>query len=714
MSPDCTLVPKPVGCVPNAMIHMPGKPTPSSNPYAFRPPTCTNTSDGSRTCQVNLANAYPNERPDTVEQTIQKWVQWHGVTLPQGYNRSSSQAYSLQFADIDNDGDLDLPGFENTPGGFYPWGTPFPHESNRSEHPGGLKDSIGMAWADWDGDGDIDAVAAGGLYRNDGAGNFEEAGIGSVTCVTTCAWADLNGDGTLDLLSFDDADNYRDPTDYQYNGSTLWMNNHPDGTFTLADDNFTKWLNTGSDTVVRGGSFSIGAFAFADFDLDGFIDVAVATRFSQSNAVWRGDGTGHFHPACGYAADYMGTVSGMFKYGAYTCTSMLFPGRTSVAVAWGGALAQLAISLPCSRTASRCVVAFLSDYDGDGDPDLVFGNNGQQDELYMNAGDGQLVAVTDSPAVSERTSTIGIFWLDMDRDGDLDLIAAAGGPDAGNIEVYWNTDGHGTLIKMTSPGFRASQKYIAIAAVDVTGDGQLDIVTATMVDQAEETSDEYGYGGDPMGGGMPGSVATDSEANAFRARSPAIPLLSTLQVYELEPTGKFVTAPSDPITAAGPTSAMALGDVNSDGVLDLLIGRDRTEDSCFDDICPQSLLNSGNSLYLGNSEGGFHPSSATMSERGHTADVELADYDNDGDLDLVVANRISATDDLNLIDEGSTDGIMSNQLFRNDNGVFVEVTSTALGPWSNTSEAFTGSSCVAWADYGVCTPYPLDACRPLP
>ena len=358
MSADCTLVPKPVGCVPNAMVLMPGKPTPSSNPYAFRPPTCTNASDGSsRTCQVNLANAYPNERPDTVEQTIQKWVQWHGVTLPQGFNRSSSQAYSLQFADIDNDGDLDLPGLENTPGGFYPWGTPFPHESNRSEHPGGLKDSIGMAWADWDGDGDIDAVAAGGLYRNDGAGNFEEVGIGIVNCVTTCAWADLNGDGTLDLLSFDDADQYSDPEDYKYNSTTLWMNNHPDGTFTLADDNFTKWLNTGSST---GGSFNVGAFAFADFDLDGFIDVAVAIKFLESNAVWRGDGTGHFRPACGFATNSFGQVSDMFKYGAYTCRSMVFPGRTSVAVAWGGALAQLAISLPCLALphVASCITPF--------------------------------------------------------------------------------------------------------------------------------------------------------------------------------------------------------------------------------------------------------------------------------------------------------------------------------------------------------------------
>ena len=161
----------------------------------------------------------------------------------------------------------------------------------------------------------------------------------------------------MDLLSFDDADQYSDPEDYKYNSTTLWMNNHPDGTFTLADDNFTKWLNTGSST---GGAFNVGAFAFADFDLDGFIDVAVAIKFLESNAVWRGDGTGHFRPACGFATNSFDQVSDMFKYGAYTCRSMVFPGRTSVAVAWGGALAQLAISLPCLALphVASCITPF--------------------------------------------------------------------------------------------------------------------------------------------------------------------------------------------------------------------------------------------------------------------------------------------------------------------------------------------------------------------
>ena len=72
--------------------------------------------------------------------------------------------------------------------------------------------SYDAAWGDYDGDGDQDLyVASGGdskggeinfLYSNNGDGTFSVAS-GQMTAVpdfsTACAWADYDGDGDLDL-----------------------------------------------------------------------------------------------------------------------------------------------------------------------------------------------------------------------------------------------------------------------------------------------------------------------------------------------------------------------------------------------------------------------------------------------------------------------------------------------------------------------------------
>ena len=63
------------------------------------------------------------------------------------------------------------------------------------------------------------------------------------------------------------------------------------------------------------------------------------------------------------------------------------------------------------------------DFDGDGDLDLFVGNkrrDGHPDALFRNHGDG--FARVDSAVSSAGTSTTGSSWSDWDRDGDPDLL----------------------------------------------------------------------------------------------------------------------------------------------------------------------------------------------------------------------------------------------------------------------------------------------------
>ena len=60
--------------------------------------------------------------------------------------------------------------------------------------------------------------------------------------------------------------------------------------------------------------------------------------------------------------------------------------------------------------------------DGDGDLDIVVGNDGQQNVVYLNDGAGNF---PDRALLrhGDRTSTESVAVGDMDGDGDLDIVA---------------------------------------------------------------------------------------------------------------------------------------------------------------------------------------------------------------------------------------------------------------------------------------------------
>ena len=136
----------------------------------------------------------------------------------------------------------------------------------------------GIAWGDYDNDGNIDVFIARGstgpippdgstktsLYRNNGDGTFTEvtdqAGVGIIGNTWTAVWGDYDNDGYLDLFVTNSGDNPKNNRCYLYH-------NNGDGTFT--DVAAAEGLQLEDNVAAHKGA------SWADYDNDGFLDLMI-------------------------------------------------------------------------------------------------------------------------------------------------------------------------------------------------------------------------------------------------------------------------------------------------------------------------------------------------------------------------------------------------------------------------------------------------------
>lgn len=191
-----------------------------------------------------------------------------------GYTEVSPGEYIFSqrtnFVDINNDGHLDAFVCHDVEPNVY-----YLNDGNNNfeYHQGGIGDyptggNYGSVWIDYDNDGLIDMFIAkcGGeenrytdqLLRNNGDGTFtdvaEAAGIANTTQTWSSAWADYDNDGDMDAMI--GASSF-------FSGEHKLMRNNGDGTFT--DVTAGSGLDTFNGTSLE--------HAPADFDNDGFVDI---------------------------------------------------------------------------------------------------------------------------------------------------------------------------------------------------------------------------------------------------------------------------------------------------------------------------------------------------------------------------------------------------------------------------------------------------------
>ena len=263
------------------------------------------------------------------------------------------------------------------------------------------------------------------------------------------------------------------------------------------------------------------------------------------------------------------------------------------------------------------------DFDNDGNIDMMVGNFNAVIILYKNTG----------TSFTNYTSTAGINftgwggsinWLDYNGDGKLDAIFGNDGVPYHYNYLFRNDN----LLSFTNTAYTSgivdSTSTLTITSADFDNDGDLDIFCGTQTNYGPATNFLYKNNGN--------GTFTD------------ITVSSGLVSYSY-------------------TWCADWGDFDSDGDMDLYIGNS----------------NAPNQLYQNNGSGIFTEVASTYGVADPTGSYSCgwADYDNDGDIDLYVANSSSGVD----------------KLYRNDGSTFTDVASTV-----GTNDT-RHSSCISWGDY---------------
>lgn len=432
----------------------------------------------------------------------------HGVfTLDPNANATHLYGEQPTACDVDMDGDIDVllssgRDLRNDGTGIFTEAANFLPAAPPNQSPPWSIDGF----ADLDGDGAVDillvpystASAPGPSWaRNDGQGTFL-FGQAQLLPVARNFWhrtfaTDLDGDGDNDLVAADSGGSVPQPAAVLYNDGTgnfhnatqlgglrtprtfgrLVVDFDDDGDDDIVGATFLQRNDGKGNLTIESLPYGMVCTLVADFNDDGLQDAL------GYDSIWFAQGGTNFvegaellpngeraRDAAATDLDSDGDLDLVVLSGAYgqqiSTLRVLYNDGSGIFTET--APASLGLDLPAPRTVAA------ADFDGDGHPDLVFGNYDQwaglfQQTLYVFNGSG-------SGQFSEQTVT-QYWWqprdlhiADIDGDGDLDFCT-----ESSNYPVLYTNDGTGAFSSQQLDDLAGA----FLAADDADLDGDLDL-----------------------------------------------------------------------------------------------------------------------------------------------------------------------------------------------------------------------------------------------
>ena len=279
----------------------------------------------------------------------------------------------------------------------------------------------------------------------------------------------------------------------------------------------------------------------------------------------------------------------------------------------------------------------LFDYDNDGYQDIYFVNSLTVDlvkskgktksALYRNNGDGTFTDVTEKAGLGDVGWGMGVAIGDYNNDGFDDVYVTCVGPNK-----LFKNNGNGTFTDVTRTAGVGDPRWSAGAAfVDYDNDGKLDLFVANYIAFDFNNLPEFGKGRLCQYKGVP-----------VQCGPRGLPGVGD-SLYHNNGDGTF-TDVSKQAGVSDPDGYYGMGvicsDFDEDGRVDIFVANDSTP----------------NFLYHNNGDGTFKEigftSGTAVNENGSeqgSMGVTVGDYDHDGKLDLFVTNF---DDDYNTLYHG--------------------------------------------------------------
>ena len=201
------------------------------------------------------------------------------------------------------------------------------------------------------------------------------------------------------------------------------------------------------------------------------------------------------------------------------------------------------------------------------------------DQLWRNNGDGSFTNIADKAGIHDERWSFGSTPFDYDGDGDTDIVVCNFGKD-----VLWRNNGDGTFTDVATAVGLAGDDWTwstAAAVGDVDGDGRLDIYVATYSDPAVEVERLRVEGKIPAGTPVAEISGRACTWKGLKAYCGPIGLRGTFDhLYRQKEDGTFedMTDAWGVRPRVGRYAFTALMyDYNEDGLLDIYIANDSVE-----------------------------------------------------------------------------------------------------------------------------------------